>query len=50
MGVSGFFHAPSALPPRIEPPVPTGQEAEWAPEAVWTLYRVNYPGSQVIKN
>jgi hypothetical protein len=25
-----------ALPPRKELPVPIGQEAEWAPELVWT--------------
>jgi hypothetical protein len=24
------------LPPGKEPPVPTGQEAGWAPEPVWT--------------
>jgi hypothetical protein len=32
MGVSGQRHAPAAL----LPPVPTVQEAGWAPEPVWT--------------
>jgi hypothetical protein len=36
MGVSGQRHAPDALlPPGKGPPVPTGQEAGWAPEPVW---------------
>jgi hypothetical protein len=37
MGVSGQHHAPAALlPPGKGPPVPIVQEAEWAPEPVWT--------------
>jgi hypothetical protein len=32
MGVSGQRHVPG----RTLPPVPTGQEAGWAPEPVWT--------------
>jgi hypothetical protein len=37
MGVSGQHHAPAALYPRgIDPLVPTGQEAWWAPGPVWT--------------
>jgi hypothetical protein len=37
MGVSGQCHAPAALlPPGKGPPVPTVQEAGWAPEPVWT--------------
>jgi hypothetical protein len=37
MGVSGQHHAPAALLlPGKEPPVPIGQEAGWATEAVWT--------------
>jgi hypothetical protein len=37
MGVSGQHHAPAALyPPGKGPPVPSGQEAGWAPEPVWT--------------
>jgi hypothetical protein len=32
MEVSGQLHAPDALPPGKEPPVPIGQEAGWAPE------------------
>jgi hypothetical protein len=31
--VSDQLHAPAALPPRKEPPVPTASEAGWAPEA-----------------
>jgi hypothetical protein len=34
--VSGQRHAPAALYPRKGPPVPFVQEAEWAPELVWT--------------
>jgi hypothetical protein len=36
MGVSGQRHAPAALYPRERTPVPTVQEAGWAPEPVWT--------------
>jgi hypothetical protein len=36
MEVSGELDAPAALPPGEEP---TGQEAGWAPEPVWTLWR-----------
>jgi len=32
MEVSGQLHVPAALLP-----VPTGEEAGWAPEPVWTL-------------
>jgi hypothetical protein len=39
MKVSGQPQASAILPPRKEPPVPTGQEAVWAPEPVWTLWR-----------
>jgi hypothetical protein len=28
----GQIHAPAALPPGKEPPVPIGKEAVWAPE------------------
>jgi hypothetical protein len=36
MGTSGRRHAPTALYPREkEPPVPTVQEAGWAPELFW---------------
>jgi hypothetical protein len=38
MEVSGQFHAPTALPPREKPLVPTAQEAGWAPEPVWTRW------------
>jgi hypothetical protein len=34
--VSGQLHVSIALPPGKETPVPTGYEAGWAPEAVWT--------------
>jgi hypothetical protein len=37
MGVSGQRHAPAALlPPGKGTPVSLVQEAEWAPEPVWT--------------
>jgi hypothetical protein len=36
MEVGGQLHALVALPQEKEPRVPTGQEAEWAPEPVWT--------------
>jgi hypothetical protein len=32
MELNGQCEAPVALPPREEIPVPTGQEAGWAPE------------------
>jgi len=35
MEVSGKLHAPIALRPKKEASVPTGQEAAWAPHAVW---------------
>ena len=34
-GFGGQHHAPTALPPRKDP-VPTVQEAGWAPGPVWT--------------
>jgi hypothetical protein len=33
---SGQCHAPAEVYPRERAPVPTGQEAGWAPEPVWT--------------
>jgi hypothetical protein len=39
MEVSGQLHVPAALPPAKEPSVLIRQEAEWAPEPVWTLRR-----------
>jgi len=38
MEVSGHLHAPATLTPRKSPLVPTGQEAGWAPELVWTWW------------
>jgi hypothetical protein len=38
MKLSGQLHAPIALLPEKEPPVPIWQEAGWAPEMVWTLW------------
>jgi len=29
------LHAPAGLVPGKGPPVPTGQEARWAPEPIW---------------
>jgi hypothetical protein len=37
MEVSDQFHAPTAYPLEIEPPVPIGWEAGWASMSVWTL-------------
>jgi hypothetical protein len=39
MEMSGHLHAPAALPPGKEPPLPIEQEAEWTPEQVWTRCR-----------
>jgi hypothetical protein len=39
MEVSGQIHAPTALHPGIYPPVPIRQEAGWAQQPVWTLWR-----------
>jgi hypothetical protein len=36
---SGQLHAPTALPPEKEPPIPIGKEAGWTPESVWMLRR-----------
>jgi hypothetical protein len=38
MEVSGKLHVPAVLSPGKEPPVPTEQEAAWAPEPVWTRW------------
>jgi hypothetical protein len=38
MEASGQLHAHAALPPRKESRVPSGQEAGWAPDPVWTLW------------
>jgi hypothetical protein len=43
MDTSGQPHAPAALIPEKEPPVPTRQEAGWAPKPVRTLWRYLYP-------
>jgi hypothetical protein len=32
------IHARAALHPNQEPLIPTGQDSEWAPEPVWTLW------------
>jgi hypothetical protein len=37
--VRGQLHAPAALLPEKDPPVPIGLEARWAPEAVWMTWR-----------
>jgi len=38
-GGCGQLHAPAALPPWYEPLVRIKQEAGWAPELVWMLWR-----------
>jgi hypothetical protein len=40
MKVSGQIHAPVALSPGKQPPVPTVLTAGWAPEPVRTLWRL----------
>jgi len=37
MEVSSQLHAPVALPPGKELLVPTGEEAGWVPEPIWTF-------------
>jgi hypothetical protein len=37
--VSGQLHAPIALSPAKEPPVPIGYKVVWTPEPVWTTWR-----------
>jgi hypothetical protein len=39
LDVNSQLHAPATLPPGNEPPVPIGQEAVWAPEQVWAVWR-----------
>jgi hypothetical protein len=39
MEVRGQLHASAALPLVKEPPVAIGEEAGWAPEPVWELWR-----------
>jgi hypothetical protein len=39
--VSSQLQGPAALPPRKEPPVPTGYEVGWTPEPVWTTWGEN---------
>jgi hypothetical protein len=33
---SGQLHAPAALLPGKEPPIPIGYEVDWTSETVWT--------------
>jgi hypothetical protein len=37
--VSGQLHISAALSPGKEPAVPIGEEARWAPEPVWPIWR-----------
>jgi hypothetical protein len=39
MDVSGQLHAPTVQPPGKETPIPTGQEAGWTPEPVWSTWK-----------
>jgi hypothetical protein len=46
MEVSGQVHVSIVLTPEKDSPVPIGQEAGWAPEPVWTLWKIeNFPVS-----
>jgi hypothetical protein len=37
------LHTPASLSPRKEPPVLTGEEAQWDPEPVWTRWQRKIP-------
>jgi hypothetical protein len=37
--MSGQFHAPATLPPKERAPLPSEQQAKWAPEPVATFWR-----------
>jgi hypothetical protein len=50
MEVSGEIQAPAALPLGKVPAVPIGQEAGWASEPVWTLWRIKKPFSSPAGN
>jgi hypothetical protein len=39
MEVNNKVQPPADVTPEKEPPIPIGQEAGWAPEPVWTLWR-----------
>jgi hypothetical protein len=47
MEVSGQLHAPVALLPEKEPPVPIGQEAVWISEQVWGLVSEGFSSEMV---
>jgi hypothetical protein len=48
MEVSGQLHAPAVLLPEKEPPVPTEQEAGWAPKPVWKLWSIGTPTAPAV--
>jgi hypothetical protein len=41
MKMSGQLHDPATFPPKKELPVPSGYDAGWAPEPVWTLWSID---------
>jgi len=43
MEVRSQLPATAVLSPGKQPPVPTGKEAGWAPELVWTLTKRKIP-------
>jgi hypothetical protein len=47
--VSGQLHAPAALPPGKEPPVPIGYEVGWTSEPVWTMLNGTYIKSRDLR-
>jgi hypothetical protein len=47
--VRGHIHAPSALPKAKEHPASIEQEAGWAPEPVWTMWRGENLAATVIR-
>jgi hypothetical protein len=48
MELSGQLHAQADFLPEKGPPVPVGEEAEWTPEPVWTLWnREKFPLAEI---
>jgi hypothetical protein len=46
--MSGQLHAPAALPPEKESPVPIEKDNEWAPEPVWMTRKKKILGPIVV--